>query len=351
MSSFYTNATAIALFLSTFNATVTTLMSYPELLMWSIGNEISLGSASGLALSSATGLWSGTVFLGWANMWSLVGTLAAIIHELDPYHPVSSCTPNINADVMLNGFMRYANSLDLFGANVYGSAATGFVAKVAVIQGSTGWNRPFFASEFGAMNWFNAPYTGGTTAAGASVLSTYLEDTSTTKAATYLQAYQSFVAGSSLGVPVSPGVGVAQGGGGGMVLGAYAFQLGWTWQATATWVNLLNYYTYTFVSAAGGFDGAGTTVPGAWAVGNEQAEVLDTLSYMYSGAYPAQRAPNITSALGILLNAQTGPQNINLQAGQLYTASIAAVDPAGGQLGYQWMVRLAACLRIALRSC
>jgi hypothetical protein len=149
MSSFYTNATAISLFLSTFNATVTTLMSYPELLMWSIGNEISLGSASGLALSSATGLWSGTAFLGWANMWSLVGTLAAIIHELDPYHPVSSCTPNINADVMLNGFMRYANSLDLFGANVYGSAATGFVAKVSGLQGSTGWNRPFFASEFG----------------------------------------------------------------------------------------------------------------------------------------------------------------------------------------------------------
>ena len=47
--------------------------------------------------------------------------------------------------------MRYANSLDLFGANVYGSAATGFVSKVAGIQGSTGWNRPFFASEFGAL--------------------------------------------------------------------------------------------------------------------------------------------------------------------------------------------------------
>ena len=83
-------------------------------------------------------------------MWSLVGTLAAIIHALDPYHPVASCTPSINADVLYNGFMHYANSLDLFGANVYGPAATGFVSKVSGLQGSTGWARPFFASEFGA---------------------------------------------------------------------------------------------------------------------------------------------------------------------------------------------------------
>ena len=73
-------------------------MTFPELLMWSIGNEISLGSPSGLALSAATGAWSGAVLLGWANMWSLVGTLAAIIHELDPYHPVGTATPNINLD-------------------------------------------------------------------------------------------------------------------------------------------------------------------------------------------------------------------------------------------------------------
>ena len=115
-----------------------------------VGNEISLGSSSGLTQASNGFTWTGTTSLGWANMWSLVGTLAAIIHALDPYHPVGSCTPNINADVMYNGFMRYANSLDLFGANVYGPAATGFVSKVSGLQGSTGWARPFFASEFGA---------------------------------------------------------------------------------------------------------------------------------------------------------------------------------------------------------
>ena len=98
LTSFYTNAAAISAFLSTFNQTVLALSSFPELLTWTVGNEISLGSPSGLALSAATGAWSGSVLLGWANMWSLVGTLAAIIHQLDPYHPVGTATPNINLD-------------------------------------------------------------------------------------------------------------------------------------------------------------------------------------------------------------------------------------------------------------
>jgi hypothetical protein len=34
LTSFYTNSSAITAFLSTFNTTVTTLMTYPELLMW-----------------------------------------------------------------------------------------------------------------------------------------------------------------------------------------------------------------------------------------------------------------------------------------------------------------------------
>ena len=63
-----------------------------------IGNEISLGVTSGLTAASTGFGYTGTVSVGWANMWSLVGTLAAIIHALDPYHPVGTATPNINLD-------------------------------------------------------------------------------------------------------------------------------------------------------------------------------------------------------------------------------------------------------------
>ncbi len=87
-----------------------------------------------------------------------------------------------------------------------------------------------------ATNWFNAPYTGPTTTAGASQYATYLEDSSTNKAITYLTAYQNFIAGASLGLPISPTLNITQGGFGGVFLGCYSFQFGWIWQATATWV-------------------------------------------------------------------------------------------------------------------
>lgn len=101
---------------------------------------------------------------------------------------------------------------------------------------------------------------------------------------------------------------------------------------------MLNWFPYTMTAAAGGYDGLGHVLPGAWAVGNEQAETVDTLSYMYTGNYPNYRAPTIPSALGIQVNGQDGPQNINLLAGGVYSAFIGATDPANSTLGYQWML-------------
>jgi hypothetical protein len=162
---------------------------------------------------------------------------------------------------------------------------------------------------------------------------------------------------------------VSQGNYGGVFLGCYAFQYGWIWQATATWVNMVkcvvcvvcarlralrlgsdtcppphttvalpSWYPFTFTSVAGGYDGAGSTLPGAWAKGNEQAEVVDTIAYMFTGAYPNPRAPTIPSALGLQVNGQDGPQNINLLAGANYSAFVNATDPGGYQLGYQCVI-------------
>ena len=187
-------------------------------------------------------------------------------------------------------------------------------------------------------NWFNAPYTGPSTSAGSSIYATYLEDSSTYKAMTYLQAYQSFLSATSLAVSVTPSLNVVGGNYGGMFLGCYAFQFGWIWQTTATWVSMLNWFPYTFNVASGGYDGQGSVLPGAWAQGNEQSEVVDTISAMFSGTYPQYRAPTINSALGIQVNGQSGPANINLLAGATYSASVTASDPGGLPLGYQWMV-------------
>jgi hypothetical protein len=103
---------------------------------------------------------------------------------------------------------------------------------------------------------------------------------------------------------------------------------------------MLNFFPYTLIAPLGGYNGLGATMPGAWAVGNEEAETVDTLTNIYTGHFPTWRAPTITSVLGVQLNGQYGPQNIQLDAGKIYTASIAAADqnsPAR-PLGYQWMI-------------
>jgi hypothetical protein len=269
-------------------------------------------------------------------MWKFVNQIAAIIKALDGNHPVGTCTPNINADTVANGFQAFVPELDFFGANVYGFAATGYVAKVAGIIGTTGWNKPYLASEYGMSNWFTSGFP--TSPAAPNGWAAYAEDPSAVKAATYAAAWQSFSAGAS--TAVFPAVG---GGSGGLMVGGWAFNYGWVWQATATWVNSLNYYPYTYTAAAGGYDGRNHTLPGAWAVGNETSEVVDTLITLYSGVAPAKPAPSI-GAPGIAIfttpggSPQYGGQNILLTGGSFYTASVAVTSAFPASLHLQWML-------------
>ena len=62
-----------------------------------------------------------------------------------------------------------------------------------------------------------------------------------------VELYQNFIAGSSLAVAITPSLGVSQGAYNGVFLGCYAFQFGWIWQATATWVNMLNWCVHAAV--------------------------------------------------------------------------------------------------------
>ena len=78
-----------------------------------------------------------------------------------------------------------------------------------------------------------------------------------------------------------------------------------------------------------GYNNGGATVMGAWARGNEQSEVFDTLFYMYNGVLPTVTAPTIADPVGLTVNGQYGPQNINLQQGMSYSAYINAIDTNG----------------------
>jgi hypothetical protein len=358
------------------NATILALKNDPALLAWTVGNEISLGSKSGLSYvtNAATGVstvrarasgaharlppfcadasfsrprpplaqWTGGSYAaGWANMWTMVNTITGWIHALDGNHPVGTCTPNINADTVANGFRRFAPNLDFFGANVYGFAALGYVSKVASIIGTTGWNKPYLASEYGMSNWFTSPFP--TTPTQPNGWGAYAEDPSAVKAATYAAAWAGFQQGAS-----ATAVSVAGAGGShGLMVGAWAFSYGWIWQASATWVNMVNYYPFTYTAAAGGYDGAGTALAGAWASGNEESEVADALHNYYNtsapitglSAAPSIPAPGMVIYTSVGGSPQFGGQNIALTTGSMYTAS-APVTSAYAPSGWkqQWLI-------------
>jgi hypothetical protein len=91
-------------------------------------------------------------------------------------------------------------------------------------------------------------------------------------------------------------------------------------------------FTYKALSpTTGGFNARGGALPGAWAVGNEESEVADTVAYMYAGSYPAVRAPSIPApGIGIVASPGGAPQfagqNILLHAGATYTAVVPIVS-------------------------
>ena len=96
--------------------------------------------------------------------------------------------------------------------------------------------------QLGPDNWWEV---------GQTPYGDWLEATSTQKAAVYSKNWQVAVQMASSAYSNIPAALGGRGGGmlGGGCVGAYAFSYGWVWQASATWINLLNNYNYTWCAA------------------------------------------------------------------------------------------------------
>ena len=114
--------------------TVLTYRHHPALLMWCVGNEWELDASN-------------------IRVFDEINRVAAMIHELDPDHPVATAIMLTTArQIRLVG--DRCPEIDVLGINVYGALSQ---AQKLLQEG--GWKRPYVVSEFGPRGYWESELT------------------------------------------------------------------------------------------------------------------------------------------------------------------------------------------------
>jgi hypothetical protein len=212
------------------------------------------------------------------RVWYAVEDIAKMIKSLDPNHLVTTVVAGVD-DKKLALIKERVPSMDYLSINIYGGLET-LPQKLREL----GWNSPYAVTEWGPTGHWETPKTSWNIP---------IEQTSTEKAASYRARYEGGIAG-----------------GAGRALGSYAFLWGQKQETTPTWYGV-------FLES-----GAAT-------------EVVDTLAHLWSGAWPAHRAPSISQ---FLINGKAAADNIHLEAGKQYPISLRCTHPQNAPLSLRWEI-------------
>ena len=256
----YDDEAAVAEQLERVRAEVLALKDHPALLMWGIGNELNLGAEN-------------------PAVWSAVGQLSDMIHEVDPNHPTTTMLAGVSRDVV-DEIKARAPSLDLLAVQFYAD-----IENLATRIEDAGWTGPYIVTEWGATGHWESPQMPW----GAAV-----ENNSSVKADLYRARYETAIASDTT-----------------QILGSYVFLWGQKQERTPTWY-------------------------GMFLPTGEETETVDVMHEIWTGAPPDNRAPRLG---GATLDGRVATDVIVLDPGQRVAAAVASMDPDGDALRYAWEVR------------
>ncbi|MEO0423031.1 MAG: glycoside hydrolase family 2 TIM barrel-domain containing protein [Pseudomonadota bacterium] len=208
------------------------------------------------------------------KVWKAINDVAAMVKETDPHHPTMTVTAFVHGE-RIEYIHERSPAIDIHGINAYGGAQV-----VPERLQEKGASKPYVLTEFGPLG----PWETHSTEWGAPH-----EQTSEEKAAFYRATYEHAVDGQP-----------------GRTLGAYAFLWGHKMEGTDTWFGM-------FLP-----DGASTAA-------------VDTMSTLWSGKAPADRAPTIA--------ALTVAGEAAVKSGDVVEVSTRMADPDGGDLRTRWVLR------------
>lgn len=267
----YDDANAVRAQLARFREVVRAYKDHPAILMWGLGNENDL-------------------FYTDLKVWDALNDIAEMIHEEDPSHPVMHVTAGLDvAEVQL--IMDRAPAIDVYGVNTYGELVGGTREfrsygyegpSVGRQLRRAGWDGPYVIAEWGPDGHWEVPRT----AWGASI-----EQTSHEKARVYRLRYERGIAADTT-----------------HILGSYAFLWGDKQETTPTWYGIFT--------------------PGGY-----ETEVLDELQRLWTGAYPANRAPALTAYTA---DGRDRYASLVVEPQARVTFEATVTDPDGDALRYEW---------------
>jgi hypothetical protein len=232
---------------------------HPALLCWNIANEMDVESGS-------------------PRFYEALNDIALLVHELDPYHPVTVS--------QTDEFEKYAATLhkrapavDILSINVYGG-----LGQLHAKLRQSGWQGPYIVTEYGGRGYWETYKT---------AWQAPLEQTSADKATFMRTRYE-----QTLAIDTT------------QCLGGYVFFWGSKIEYTPTWFSL--------------FEPTG-----------EKTEMVDELHWLWRHQYPANRAPHLTR---LLLGGRPADGNLQARAGQRYPALVEVTDPESDSLATRWEV-------------
>ena len=211
-------------------------------------------------------------------VYDAVNDISKMIHELDPHHPTTTTTAGIDPS-LARVIEARAPDLDFLSVQVYGG-----LVDLPEAWANVRLEMPLMVTEWGTIGHWEVPRT----AWGAPI-----EPTSTEKAHRFLEGYERVLA------PMA-----------GRLIGNYAFLWGQKQERTPTWY-------------------------GVFTADGRRTEAADALQRVWTGRWPANRAPQLHD---LLLDGKRATDDVRLAPGGSYVASVRAADPDRDALTHDWRV-------------
>jgi hypothetical protein len=212
-----------------------------------------------------------------AALWRRLNDLAIAIHEVDPNHPVLTVVGTGRFEQKIHQIAKELTDIDLLGINAYGD-----LAQVCALTRSH-WPKPYVVAEWGPTGHWQVPKTKWRVP---------LEQTSSQKAAVIRERYRNVIMADR-----------------DYCLGSFVFLWGEKQETTHTWYGMYH--------------------------NDLQTESIDMMKYLWTGAWPSNRAPSIKQ-LRIIGSAA---KPIYVAPSQTQRAVVDCVDPDNDTLEYRWDIR------------